>query len=216
MSVNIRPELEPLATPITKVKTHPRNIRQGDIGAICTSLNEHGQYRPIVVQRSTGYILAGNHTFQAAKSLGWKEIAVTFVDCDDESALRILLVDNKANDLATYNDHGLAELLKELVTTDRGLDGTGYDNDDLDDLLRLLESLSANPIDPFKEWEGMSEYRSEDKNSVFHTTVHFTSDEDADRFFTLLGTNKTGSFWWPESDGHLGSTVKMRFVEETD
>jgi hypothetical protein len=214
VSVNIRPELKELATPINKIKPHPRNVRQGDIGAICTSLTEHGQYRPIVVQKKSRHILAGNHTYLAAKSLGWEEIAVTFVDCDDEAALRILLVDNRASSLATYDDHALGDLLQELAVTDRGLTGTGYDADDLDDLLRLLESLSANPIDPYKEWEGISDYRSEDKNSVFHTTVHFASDEDADRFFETLKRDKTGSFWWPDTDGHLGSTVKKQFVAE--
>jgi len=213
--MTIRAEILDLAVPIKKVKPHPRNVRQGDIGAITVSLSEHGQYRPIVVQRTTGHILAGNHTFHAAKSLGWKEIAVTYVDCDDEAALRILLVDNRSSSLASYDEHALGDLLQELATTDRGLIGTGYDPDDLDDLLRLLESLSAKPIDPFKEWEGISDYRSEDKTSVFHTTVHFVSDDDADRFFDLLQRKKTGSFWWPNTDGHLGSTVKKQFVAET-
>lgn len=212
--MTIRPELSSLAVSISKIKPHPNNVRQGDIGAICQSLSEHGQYRPIVVQKKTGFILAGNHTFQAAKSLGWKEIAATFVECDEEQALRILLVDNRTNDLATFDDHRLSELLTELVATEQGLEGTGYDTDDLDDLLRRLESLSANPIDPYKEWEGISDYRSEDKNSVFHTTIHFASDEDAERFFTLLGINKQSSCWWPESDGHIGSSVKERFIAE--
>ena len=98
--MNIREEIAPLAQPIDDFKTHPRNVRQGDVGAISESLKAHGQYRPIVVQRSTGYVLAGNHTFMAAKSLGWDKIAVTYVDCDEEQATRILLVDNRANDLA--------------------------------------------------------------------------------------------------------------------
>jgi ParB-like chromosome segregation protein Spo0J len=91
---------------------HPKNVRQGDVGAIVESLNLHGQYRPIVAQKSTGYILAGNHTWKAASALGWKEIAVTYVDVDDDQAARILLVDNRANDLATYDDVSLANLLR--------------------------------------------------------------------------------------------------------
>jgi hypothetical protein len=50
------------------------NVRQGDIGAISESLKAHGQYRPIVVDKRTNRILAGNHTWKAAKSLGWTQI----------------------------------------------------------------------------------------------------------------------------------------------
>jgi len=131
----IRPEIAALAVSIDSIEPHPSNIRQGDIGAICQSLHHHGQYRPIVVQRSTGQILAGNHTYHAARSLGWPEIAATFVECDDDQALRILLVDNRANDLATYDDAALVDLLRQLAATDLGLDGTLFDGDALDQLI---------------------------------------------------------------------------------
>lgn len=135
----IREELQHLAIDIDTIQTHERNVRQGDIGAISESLKTHGQYRPIVYQKSTGRILAGNHTWKAAKALGWKQIAATPVDCDNEQALRILLVDNRANDLATYDDSQLAELLKELATTDESLLGTGFDGDELDQIVADLE-----------------------------------------------------------------------------
>jgi hypothetical protein len=131
----IREELSEHAIAIGSVKNHPRNVRQGDIGAISESLKDNGQYRPIVVQRSTGYVLAGNHTLKAAKALGWKEIAATFIDCDDDRALRILLADNRTNDLATYDDKALADLLKELASSELGFTGSAYDGDELDTLL---------------------------------------------------------------------------------
>ena len=139
MTNNIRTELKTLAKPIGDFRTHERNVRQGDIGAICTSLEAHGQYRPIVVHKETNRILAGNHTFLEAQSLGWDKIAVTFVDCDEEQALRILLADNRANDLATYDDAALTAILQELATTDIGLLGTLFDGDDLDQLIADYE-----------------------------------------------------------------------------
>jgi DNA modification methylase len=137
--------LETTEVTLTELSPHPQNVRQGDIGAIAESLKEHGQYRPIVVQRSTGYILAGNHTYQAAKQLKHKTIAVTYMDCDDDQALRILLVDNRANDLANYDDYGLTELLTGLMETDRKLIGTGFTPDDLD---QLLADLNQPPLLP--------------------------------------------------------------------
>jgi len=146
----IREELAHLVVPIGDVTIHPRNVRQGDVGAISESLKEHGQYRPIVVQRSTGHVLAGNHTLKAAKALGWDRIAVTYVDCDDDRALRILLADNRTNDLATYDDAALADLLRELADTEAGLAGTMFNGDDLDDLCaRIIQPTILNVEDAF-------------------------------------------------------------------
>lgn len=135
---------------LTKLTPHPRNVRQGDVGAISQSLTEHGQYRPIVVQRSTGQIIAGNHTYRAASSLGWKQVAVNYLDVTDEQALRILLVDNRTNDLASYDDNALVELLTELAATEQTLTGTGYNEDDLDELLGTITNqpiTNGNPDD---------------------------------------------------------------------
>lgn len=135
------------AVPIDELIPHPENVRQGDIGAIALSLETHGQYRPIVVQESTNHIVAGNHTWKAAQHLGWKTIAVTFIDVDDDRARRIMLVDNRTNDIATYDDAGLAALLVALTETPDGLAGTGYDGDDLDTLLYDLDTSEFLPVD---------------------------------------------------------------------
>lgn len=117
------------------------NPRQGDVGAIVESLKANGQYRAIVVNRGTltgrpWEVLAGNHTLQAAVALNWPTIAAHVVDLDADAARRIVLVDNRANDLSTNDDRALLDLL--LMMPD--LEGTGYGGDDLDDLTALLES----------------------------------------------------------------------------
>ena len=125
---------------IASVESHPKNVRQGDIGAISESLKAHGQYRPIVVDKRTNCILAGNHTWKAAKALGWQQINAGFIETkDDDEALRILLADNRTTDLASYDEAQLANLLKDLANTDEGLTGTAFDGDALDQLLMDLE-----------------------------------------------------------------------------
>jgi hypothetical protein len=133
-------KIETMTISINDVTPHPRNFRQGDIGAICESLKAHGQYRPITYQKSTGRILAGNHTWKAAKALGWKEITASAIECDDEQALRILLIDNRTSDLADYDTAELAEILQELEATSGKLDGTGYDGDALDEIMKDVAS----------------------------------------------------------------------------
>ena len=120
---------------IDSLRPHPRNPREGDIGAIHQSINNNGFYGSVLAQQSTGFILAGNHRWQAMLQAGATEIPVTWIDVDDDHALRILLADNRTNDLATYNDDELSTLLEELVQTTGTLAGTGFDGDDLDDLL---------------------------------------------------------------------------------
>lgn len=125
---------------IDKLKPYDKNPRIGDIGAIAESLETNSQYRPIVVQKSSNKILAGNHTWQAAKHLGWKEIAVTFVDVNDEQAKRIVLADNRTNDLASYDSKVLTELLESLPDPV----GTGYTSAEVDALLDSIEERMSS------------------------------------------------------------------------
>jgi hypothetical protein len=113
--------------PINEIKPHPRNPRAGDVDMIADSIEYHGFYGAVVVQRSTRYILAGNHRWKAAVRAGATEIPVIWVDCDDDEALRILLVDNRTNDLAAYDDEALNRLLAQILTESGHLDGTGYE-----------------------------------------------------------------------------------------
>jgi hypothetical protein len=135
--------LKALQIPIESLRPYGRNPRQGDVGAIVQSLERHGQYRPIVVNARTQEVLAGNHTLRAAQELGWREIAATFVDVDEDQAARIVLVDNRSNDLASYDDVALSELLRDLPD----LEGTGYTPEDLDELLRVLEPAGQSSGD---------------------------------------------------------------------
>lgn len=124
---------------IDSIRPHPANPREGDVGAVAESIDEHGFFGVCVCQVSTRYILAGNHRWKAAKAIGAAEVPVAWVDCDDDEALRILLADNRTSDLASYDMQQLADLLDQLDQTERGLSGTGYDGDALDEILNDLE-----------------------------------------------------------------------------
>lgn len=130
---NVADGLQAFLVPIDQVRPHPRNKRQGDVGAMCLRLEHDGQYRLAVVQRSTGYICAGSHMWKAAKALGWTHLAVLYKDMDDTAALQLMVGDNRQADQGSYDQDGLEELLTELATKG-ALDGTGYTGDDLDDL----------------------------------------------------------------------------------
>lgn len=136
---------------LEELKTHPRNPRRGDAERIARSIMANDFYGALIVQRSTGFILAGNHRYEAAKIAGMAELPVIYVDVDDDRALRIMLVDNREADLAGYDDAELASLLQELAISDAELIGTGYTTEDLallvaSDRMLELEEEQAPPI----------------------------------------------------------------------
>lgn len=172
----------------SRLQPHPSNPRRGDIDRIRESIATNGWHGVIVAQVSTGYILAGNHRFLAGGSLsewrpdetpdGWTPPAdmdrfpVQWVDVDEQTALRILLADNRTSDVATYDDPMLlqlfaqigdpeaagkiladpkatdaerAEALRYLAQTapSRQFAGTGYDKDDVEQIALGLEGGGA-------------------------------------------------------------------------
>ena len=115
---------------------HPRNPNRGDTAAIAESLTEHGQYRSVVVNQD-GMILAGHHVVQAAVSLGWEQVRIERIECDEATADKILLADNRIAELGDGLD---PEQLLAILTDLDTLTGTGYDDDYLDDLVELINS----------------------------------------------------------------------------
>lgn len=131
--------------PVGKLQAHPDNPRRGDVDAIGESIGANGFYGAVVAQRSTGYVLAGNHRWKAAQAAGIKKLPVVWVDVDDDRARRILLTDNRTADLAVNDQAALLALLDELAITPELLAGTGYDMDALDDIRAALDAVPVAP-----------------------------------------------------------------------
>lgn len=140
MAVRILNEGTPSLVKLTKLKNHPNNPRKGSVDDIAESFSTNGFWGYLVVQKSTGFVLIGNHRLKAARKLKMPEVPVVYVDVDDEEAERICLADNRHSDLGTYDDSKLADMLSRLLDTDLGLRGLGYTEGDLD---RLLENLQG-------------------------------------------------------------------------
>jgi hypothetical protein len=68
-----------------------------------------------VVRASDRTIVAGNHTWLAAKSLGWSEIAAVLVDDDEATAQAFALADNRTAELGSYDERELLDLMSEAA-----------------------------------------------------------------------------------------------------
>lgn len=130
----IAEDLKALAVPINKLKPLPGNPRRGDVEAVRRSYERFGQRKPIVAQRD-GTVIAGNHQLKAAQALGWSEMAVVWVDDDEQTAKAFALADNRTADLGSYDNDALAELLADVATDPELLLATGYSLADIDYLI---------------------------------------------------------------------------------
>lgn len=128
----------PVDEPIGTLIPHPRNPRRGDVAAIVQSIQHNGWWGAVVAQTTTRHVLVGNHRLLAAKRAGHATIPTYWLDVPDDVALRVLLADNRAADLATYDDAALLALLEHVAAAD-DLAATLYTDADLDRLRASLE-----------------------------------------------------------------------------
>lgn len=133
--------LKSLAVPIDSLQGLPGNPRRGDVDAVATSLLRFGQRKPIVVRRDDGTIIAGNHTWQAAKKLGWSEIAVAYVGDDDVTAKAYALADNRTAELGSYDEQALLDLIEEVhAVLPEFVRDAGWSDEAVAELVAKIES----------------------------------------------------------------------------
>lgn len=114
---HIAHDLRPLAVPCDSIAFDPDNCRlhpEDNLEAITGSLSQYGQRRPVVVNRRTGQIEAGNGLLQAALSLGWTHVAVIWVDDDPATATGYAIADNRTAELARWDQAKLAAAMGRL------------------------------------------------------------------------------------------------------
>jgi hypothetical protein len=162
------------------LKEYPGNPRKGDIDKIAESLKANGQYKPIVVQKDTNFVLVGNHTLKAITKLGWDFVDVVWADVNEVEAKRIVLADNRTSDGSTYD----YTALNEMILTLPNLDGTGYDATALEQLLNAVNTF-------------IPELEREDTGSrglgtpIVHYDIVFDSEEQQAVFYGFVRYLKT-------------------------
>lgn len=124
--------------PIESVQPDPANVRTHptrNIDAIRGSLAKFGQQRPILVGEN-GVIIAGNGTWEAAKALGWKEIAVVRSPLKGVDAVGYALADNRTGETSLWDYEGVSKLLKQLQAEEFDLSCLGWQDYELEPLLK--------------------------------------------------------------------------------
>jgi ParB-like chromosome segregation protein Spo0J len=126
---------------------NPRSHNQRNLDAIQASLNRHGQVEPLLVQRSTQMVIAGNGRLEAMKSMAWEFAQCVLLDVNDQQARELSIALNRTGELAGWNEAVLAEHLSALASLpDTGVDieALGFTGDEMQGLLDGYDQAIAD------------------------------------------------------------------------
>lgn len=160
---------------IDEIQHLPVNAKEHDIGAIIASLRRYGFADPIGISATTGHDLDGNGRLDALRAMLLQALpppAGIKVDADGMWAVPVVVLDvaegdeaglalalNRTNELGGYNQATLATLLSDLAAA-RKLEGTGYDADDVDAVLKAAGRAAEKPEDPGAQTDKAEELRA--------------------------------------------------------
>lgn len=116
---------------------HPENPNHGDKDSIRDSIVTNGFFEPVAVQRSTGYVVHGNHRVKVARDMALDQIPVVYLDLTDTEARTILLAGNATGQKAVMDDIGIGRLLKSIQDDAGTTAGVGYDELEIEDYLLM-------------------------------------------------------------------------------
>jgi ParB-like chromosome segregation protein Spo0J len=139
-------------TPITELSKWTKNPRKNDkaVPRVARSIRKWGFVAPVVVWESKKRLVAGHTRIAALESIlkeapgfvprdapGTALVPVRFHEFTDETeANAYALADNKLNEIATWDDEGLAQILADIRTSDSLLlEETGFSDAELRNLL---------------------------------------------------------------------------------
>jgi len=139
-----------------EIKPHPKNPRVHDekqIKKLRHSIRTHGFSKgSIVIQKSTGYILAGHGIVEALKAEGYNGADVIVADLPDGQAEAFLISDNHVASQSEWDNAGLQQLINELSEMNIPSLDFGFDSDDLSELADRILGKQVDAPDDFQEY----------------------------------------------------------------
>jgi site-specific DNA-methyltransferase (adenine-specific) len=211
----IAPDLAPLRVPIDRYQRHPGNPRRHPhLEELRASYRRWGQYRAIVVQAATGYIVAGNGLLDVMTAEGADEIAASVMELDDREAKALLLADNRLAELGAYDQDALARMLDEQDATG-DLAGTGYSTADLDRLMRGAGSGRTDIDDAPPLTREEPTVQAGELYQLGRHRLYVGDATDQASWARLMGEERADCIWTdpPYGVGYYGKTAEHLRIE---
>ena len=156
--------------PLSALKAWPRNPKEHDLGLLHTSMDRFGFVNPIIINESTGVILAGHgrlDTLAQKQKDGqplperckegaegeWLVPVIRGIELPEREAEAYAISDNRSTESGGWDEALLTKVLQGIVQETEGLIGVGYNEDDLDALLAFTSFDGVGPLpDVDLEW----------------------------------------------------------------
>lgn len=162
---NTNPSLSIIYRDIDELQANPENPRlhsKKQIKQIARSIEDFGFNVPFLVDRNLR-LIAGHGRAEALKLLGIRKVPTICLEHLSESKARAFTIaDNRLTEIATWDDHKLAEQFKTLaeITLDFSLESTGFEMGEIDVIMEGLTPALSKEKDPADELpEVDSEFR---------------------------------------------------------
>jgi len=124
---------------------NPRKIDDKELAKLKRSITEFGYVEPIVWNQRTGFVVGGNQRLKVLRELGIEEVDVVIIDLDDakERALNVAL--NKIS--GEWDFPKLKDLLTDIDTGDFDIELTGFDLDEIENLITFDKEPEEDDFD---------------------------------------------------------------------
>ena len=122
--------------------TNPRRNTDA-AGVLAGAVQEVGWGAPVLIQKSSGKLIAGHTRHKAALQLGLERVPALVLDVDDRRAKALQLADNRLGELAAWDWPGLAEDLSAFGLEE--VEAFGFDSKYLEDLADKVDGFG--PLD---------------------------------------------------------------------
>ena len=146
--------------PIRSLLKWPRNPKDHDLGQIHAAINRFGYVMPVTVDERTGHLAAGHGRVEVliqkqeagerppnritVNAKGeWLMPVIRGIRFNSDAELEAYMIaDNRLTQMGGFNDQKLVDVLRDLAQSADGLQGIGFDADDLDSLVGQLEGVT--------------------------------------------------------------------------
>lgn len=137
---------------------NPRDHSARQVRQIARSIEAFGFNSPVLVD-ATLKVIAGHGRVLAAQLLSWNEVpTVCLSHLSEAQAQAYMLADNRLTENSTWNEHLLAQHLKDLAELDLdfSLEATGFEMGEIDLRIEQLNADSAGESDAADDLSGLS------------------------------------------------------------
>ena len=179
---------------ISKLKPatyNPRQITKKQYNDLKESIVSFGLVDPIIINKNGNIVIGGHQRLKICKELKYKDVDCVVLELNKEQERELNIRLNKSGgewDMDILANEFDIEELKEWGFKD------------------IEFGFNIDKINHDKEWEGMPEFKQDDKMPLRQIIISFDSQDDIKNFSELLNqniTDKTKSLWYPKKEKNV-------------